>query len=56
MEIDWGDALQYGGVGFLLVFAVLAILALATWFIELLAGKIGGSSKAAENGGNNGGE
>jgi len=56
MEIDWGQALQIGGIGFLMVFAVLAILALATWIIDLLASKIGGSAEAADNGGNNGGE
>ena len=56
MGIDWGDALQYGGIGFLLVFAVLAILAMATWLVNLLADKIGGKGETAENGGNNGGE
>ncbi|MFC1874911.1 hypothetical protein ACFLY3_01980 [Chloroflexota bacterium] len=57
MEIDWGEALQIGGIGFLSVFAVLAILALATWLIDLLASKIGvGNGETAENGGNNGGE
>ena len=57
MEIDWGQALQIGGIGFLMVFAVLAILALSTWLIDLLASKIGGgSAEAADNGSNNGGE
>ena len=57
MEIDWGEALQIGGIGFLSVFVVLAILALATWLIDLLASKIGGDNgETAENGGNNGGE
>jgi Na+-transporting methylmalonyl-CoA/oxaloacetate decarboxylase gamma subunit len=58
MEIDWGEALQIGGIGFLLVFAVLAILAVATWLINLLADRIGGGGKgeAAESGGENGGE
>ena len=42
MAIDWAQALQIGGIGFLLVFAVLAILALATWLIGVLVDRIGG--------------
>lgn len=56
MGIDWVEALQIGGIGFLLVFVVLAILYLATWLIDLLTDKFGGGDKVAENGGNNGGE
>jgi len=57
MAIDWGEALQIGGIGFLLVFAVLAILALATWLVGRIVDRTGGSGgEAAENGGNNGGE
>ena len=57
MTIDWAQAFQIGGVGFLLVFAVLAVLSLATWLIDLLDNKIGGGSgEAAKNGGDNGGE
>jgi len=39
MEIDWGDALLDGGIGFLLVFGVLAILAVSTWLINLVSHK-----------------
>jgi Na+-transporting methylmalonyl-CoA/oxaloacetate decarboxylase gamma subunit len=55
MEIDWGDALQYGGVGFLLVFAVLAILALATGIVSRIVDRTGGSG-GAEKGGNDDGK
>ena len=40
MEIDWGEAWQIGGIGFGLVFVVLAILAVAIWLIGLLLRKI----------------
>ncbi|NLL90612.1 MAG: OadG family protein [Dehalococcoidales bacterium] len=33
MNVDWGQALQVGGFGFLLVFVVLTILAIAMWLI-----------------------
>ena len=36
MDIDWGQAWEIGGLGFLLVFAVLISLALAMW----LSGKV----------------
>ena len=49
MEVPWGQALQVGGVGFGLVFAVLIILALAVWLTGLMLGKIG--SGKAEAGG-----
>jgi hypothetical protein len=45
MEIDWGQALEYGGVGFVLVFGVLAILAVSTWLVNLI-------SHRTTNGGN----
>ncbi len=45
MAVDWGQALQIGGVGFGLVFVVLIILALAIWLTGLVLGKIG-TSKA----------
>lgn len=56
MEIDWVEALKIGGIGFLLVFVVLIILAFATWLIDLLTDKFGGGGKVAEKGGNNGGK
>jgi Na+-transporting methylmalonyl-CoA/oxaloacetate decarboxylase gamma subunit len=40
MEINWGEAWQIGGIGFGLVFAVLAILAVAIWLIGLVIRKI----------------
>jgi Na+-transporting methylmalonyl-CoA/oxaloacetate decarboxylase gamma subunit len=61
MEIDWGQALEYGGVGFVLVFIVLAILAVATWLVNLISHKTtngGNGDKApppATNGAPNGG-
>ena len=39
MEINWAQALEYGGIGFLLVFIVLAILAVSTWLINLVSHK-----------------
>jgi Na+-transporting methylmalonyl-CoA/oxaloacetate decarboxylase gamma subunit len=56
MEIDWGQALQIGGIGFLLVFAVLAILALATGIVGRIVDRTGSSSDAAEKSGNNSGK
>ncbi len=41
MAIDWGQALQIGGIGFGLVFVILIILALAVWLAGLMLGKIG---------------
>ncbi len=43
MEIDWAQAWQIGGIGFGLVFAVLAILAVAIWLIGLVLRKMDGS-------------
>jgi len=40
MVVDWGFAGQVGGIGFGLVFAVLAILALAIWLTGLVLSKI----------------
>ena len=48
MEVPWGQALQIGGIGFGLVFAVLIILALAIWLTGLAFGKIG-TGKAEVN-------
>ena len=42
MAVDWAQALQIGGIGFLLVFTVLVILALVTKLISLLVDRIGG--------------
>jgi Na+-transporting methylmalonyl-CoA/oxaloacetate decarboxylase gamma subunit len=33
MNVDWGQAFQVGGFGFLLVFVVLTILAICMWLI-----------------------
>ena len=41
MAVDWGQALQIGGIGFGLVFVILIILALAVWLAGLMLGKIG---------------
>ena len=41
MAVDWGQALQIGGIGFGLVFVILIILALAVWLAGLRLGKIG---------------
>ena len=51
MAIDWGEALRIGGIGFLLVFSVLAILALATGIVGRIVDRTGGG-EAAEKGGN----
>ncbi len=36
MEIDWVQAWQVSGIGFGLVFVVLAILAVVTWLVSLV--------------------
>jgi Na+-transporting methylmalonyl-CoA/oxaloacetate decarboxylase gamma subunit len=41
MAVDWGQALQIGGIGFGLVFVILIILALTVWLAGLRLGKIG---------------
>ena len=33
MNVDWGQAFQVGGFGFLLVFLVLTILAICMWLL-----------------------
>ncbi len=49
MEVSWGQALQIGGIGFGLVFAVLIILALAIWLTGLMVSKIGtGKAEASD--------
>ncbi len=40
MTVDWAQAVQIGGVGFALVFAVLAILALVMWLSGRLLSKL----------------
>ena len=45
MEIDWGFAAQIGGFGFVLVFAVLIMLALAIWLVGVIVGRVA-TSKA----------
>ncbi|MEE8413965.1 MAG: OadG family transporter subunit [Dehalococcoidales bacterium] len=41
MAVDWGQAIQIGGVGFGTVFLVLVILALVLWLMGLVFSKIG---------------
>ncbi len=41
MEVEWGRALQIGGVGFGIVFLVLIILAIAIWLAGLVISRIG---------------
>ena len=40
MEIDWGEAIQVGGVGFGFVFFVLIALAVAIWLTGFVVSKI----------------
>jgi len=47
MAVDWGQAWQTGGIGFGMVFAVLAILAVAIWLIGLLMIKLDARDKKA---------
>ncbi len=49
MEIDWGRALEIGGLGFLTVFIVLVALALIIWLIGYFINK-SGSTTDEENG------
>ena len=47
--IDWGEAWKVSGMGFGLVFIVLAILAIAVWLIGVVLRRIDGSGgEAAE--------
>ena len=39
MSVDWGQALQVGGMGFGLVFVVLSILALSMWLVGWMFNK-----------------
>ena len=41
MDIDWGRALEIGGLGFGLVFIVLTLLALTMWFSGIVLKKLG---------------
>ena len=43
MEIDWGLAVQISGFGFVLVFAVLIMLALAIWLVGVIVGRVAAS-------------
>ena len=40
MGVSWGQALQVGGVGFGMVFALLIILAIVIWLTGLVLSKI----------------
>ena len=46
--IDWVEAWQVSGMGFGLVFLVLAILAIAVWLIGLVLRRMDGSGEAVE--------
>ena len=48
--IDWGQAWQIGGIGFGMVFAVLAILAVAIWLIGLLMRRLEARNNDAATG------
>ena len=49
MEIDWAQAWQVSGIGFGLVFVVLAILALVTWLVSLVINRNGGDNNKTES-------
>ena len=53
MEIDWGQAIEMGSFGFLLVFIVLVALALVIWLTGYLIKKTGDAADN-EKGGTNG--
>lgn len=40
--VDWGEAVQIAGIGFLTVFIVLGILSLVLWLMNLLLNKVFG--------------
>ena len=40
MEVPWGQAVQVGGVGFGMVFALLVMLAIIIWLTGLVLSKI----------------
>jgi Na+-transporting methylmalonyl-CoA/oxaloacetate decarboxylase gamma subunit len=48
MEIDWVQAWQVSGIGFGLVFVVLAILAVVTWLTSLIINRKGSGGDEAE--------
>jgi Na+-transporting methylmalonyl-CoA/oxaloacetate decarboxylase gamma subunit len=50
VAIDWGEAWQISGMGFGLVFLVLAMLAIAIWLIGLVLRRMDGrgSSEATD--------
>lgn len=50
MAVPWGQAVQVGGVGFGMVFALLVILAIIIWLTGLVLGKTSlGKSEADIN-------
>ena len=48
MGIDWGFAGQVGGVGFIMVFALLVVLAIVIWLTGLVVNKL--STDKSKNG------
>ncbi|UCE97445.1 MAG: OadG family protein [Dehalococcoidia bacterium] len=48
MEINWVEAWQISGIGFGLVFVILAILAVVTWLFSLLLNKKSSDNDQAE--------
>ena len=48
MEVPWGQALQVGGVGFGMVFALLIMLAIIIWLTGLVLSKIGAGKGEAD--------
>ena len=41
MDVPWEQALQVGGVGFGMVFALLVVLAIVIWITGRVFGKVG---------------
>jgi len=39
IAVDWGEALQIGGIGFATVFGLLIILAVVIWLTGMVVGK-----------------
>ncbi len=50
MEVPWGQAVQVGGVGFGMVFALLIILAIVIWLTGLVVSKISAGKAEADTG------
>lgn len=48
VAIDWGQAWQISGMGFGLVFLVLAILAIVIWLIGLVMRRMDGSGETTD--------